>query len=149
MDRHKLIDALLTFANPQVLYADLPDEVRKVCKQAAEELQSPGPSNGEEESYANGYYIAIETAAQHVEAQHCVWDHTEVPIAHVIQTLANNIRALLEAPKPHKPQERPCTCHPDDNPPVPCPKKYALTECREAARLMITPLAATGDGLKP
>lgn len=28
---------------------------------------------------------------------------------------------------------RPCTCHPDDNPPVPCPKKYALTECREAA----------------
>ena len=24
---------------------------------------------------------------------------------------------------------RPCTCHPDDNPPVPCPRKYALTEC--------------------
>lgn len=28
---------------------------------------------------------------------------------------------------------RPCTCHPDDNPPVPCPRKYALTECRKAA----------------
>ena len=28
---------------------------------------------------------------------------------------------------------RPCTCHPDDNPPVPCPKKYALDECRKAA----------------
>jgi hypothetical protein len=28
---------------------------------------------------------------------------------------------------------RPCTCHPDDNPPVPCPKKYALGECRKAA----------------
>ena len=28
---------------------------------------------------------------------------------------------------------RPCTCHPDDNPPVPCPKKYALSECRKAA----------------
>lgn len=27
----------------------------------------------------------------------------------------------------------PCTCHPDDNPPVPCPKKYALGECRKAA----------------
>lgn len=26
-----------------------------------------------------------------------------------------------------------CTCHPDDNPPVPCPQKYALTECRAAA----------------
>lgn len=30
---------------------------------------------------------------------------------------------------------RPCTCHPDDNPPVPCPRKYALTECRAAATL--------------
>ena len=29
--------------------------------------------------------------------------------------------------------ERSCTCHPDDNPPVPCPKKYAITECRKAA----------------
>lgn len=25
---------------------------------------------------------------------------------------------------------RTCTCHPDDNPPNPCTKKYALTECR-------------------
>ena len=29
--------------------------------------------------------------------------------------------------------ERQCTCHPDDNPPRPCPKKYALSECRKAA----------------
>jgi hypothetical protein len=29
--------------------------------------------------------------------------------------------------------EKPCTCHPDDNPPRPCPRKYALTECRRAA----------------
>lgn len=29
--------------------------------------------------------------------------------------------------------DRPCTCHPDDNPPVPCPQKYALGECRAAA----------------
>jgi hypothetical protein len=28
---------------------------------------------------------------------------------------------------------KPCTCHPDDNPPRPCPQKYALTECRQAA----------------
>ena len=27
---------------------------------------------------------------------------------------------------------RPCTCHPDDNPPVPCARKYALTECRKS-----------------
>jgi len=25
--------------------------------------------------------------------------------------------------------ERPCTCHPDDNPPKPCAKQYALGEC--------------------
>ncbi len=28
--------------------------------------------------------------------------------------------------------DRPCTCHPDDDPPKPCAKRYALTECREA-----------------
>ena len=27
---------------------------------------------------------------------------------------------------------RACTCHPDDNPPVPCARKYALTDCRMA-----------------
>lgn len=30
-------------------------------------------------------------------------------------------------------RERPCTCHLDDDPPKPCPKKYALEECRKAA----------------
>lgn len=29
---------------------------------------------------------------------------------------------------------RSCTCHPDDNPPVPCQRKYALTECRIAEK---------------
>lgn len=28
---------------------------------------------------------------------------------------------------------RPCTCHPDDKPPVPCAQKYALAECRVEA----------------
>lgn len=26
-----------------------------------------------------------------------------------------------------------CTCHPDDNPPVPCPQKHAYSECVKAA----------------
>jgi hypothetical protein len=30
---------------------------------------------------------------------------------------------------------RPCTCHPDDNPPKPCARKYALCECRTADEL--------------
>jgi hypothetical protein len=29
-------------------------------------------------------------------------------------------------------QTRRCTCHPDDNPPDPCPEKYALSDCRAA-----------------
>lgn len=27
---------------------------------------------------------------------------------------------------------RPCTCHPDDNPPSPCMRKFSLTECKNA-----------------
>ena len=27
-------------------------------------------------------------------------------------------------------RERSCTCNPDDNPPVPCAQKYALSECK-------------------
>lgn len=29
--------------------------------------------------------------------------------------------------------ERPCTCHPDDNPPSPCAERYAYSECVAAA----------------
>jgi len=29
--------------------------------------------------------------------------------------------------------DAPCTCHPSDNPPVPCAKKYALSECVRAS----------------
>ncbi len=39
-----------------------------------------------------------------------------------------NASALEAAAAP-----RPCTCHPDDNPPRPCPRKYALSDCRAAA----------------
>ncbi len=31
--------------------------------------------------------------------------------------------------------KRPCTCHPDDNPPVPCVQQYALSECLSAHEL--------------
>ena len=27
----------------------------------------------------------------------------------------------------------PCTCHPDDNPPRPCPRRYAYSECVKTA----------------
>lgn len=26
---------------------------------------------------------------------------------------------------------RPCTCHPNDNPPFPCARKYALSDCQD------------------
>jgi hypothetical protein len=31
-------------------------------------------------------------------------------------------------------ETRPCTCHPDDNPPRPCPQRYAYSECVAAAK---------------
>jgi hypothetical protein len=31
---------------------------------------------------------------------------------------------------------RSCTCHPDDSPPKPCPRKFALSECRAASSAM-------------
>jgi hypothetical protein len=46
------------------------------------------------------------------------------------------IRDGIEEAAKHDGDTRSCTCHPDDNPPVPCPQKYALSECRhEALRL--------------
>ena len=36
--------------------------------------------------------------------------------------------------------KRPCTCHPEDNPPVPCARKYALSECLAAAKSKLTEL---------
>jgi hypothetical protein len=29
--------------------------------------------------------------------------------------------------------DKPCTCHPSDAPPVPCPRQFALTHCKAAA----------------
>lgn len=32
----------------------------------------------------------------------------------------------------HNPDPRACTCHPGDSPPDPCPRKFALRDCRIA-----------------
>jgi hypothetical protein len=37
------------------------------------------------------------------------------------------------------PATRSCTCHPADNPPRPCPRKYAINDCRAAAALSSPP----------
>lgn len=44
------------------------------------------------------------------------------------QPLTPEQRAIFDLMAP-----RSCTCHPDDNPPSPCPRKYALAECRRAS----------------
>jgi hypothetical protein len=38
---------------------------------------------------------------------------------------------MTEPPRPglRESEPLPCTCHPDDNPPVPCAQKYALSQC--------------------
>ena len=35
-------------------------------------------------------------------------------------------------------EEHCCTCHPDDNPPIPCAKKYALSDCKKTMQSTIT-----------
>ena len=35
-------------------------------------------------------------------------------------------------------RERPCTCHPADNPPVPCAQRYALQDCKAESRRRLT-----------
>lgn len=40
------------------------------------------------------------------------------------------VRVLL-----YPPDRRSCTCHPSDQRPIPCARKFALTECRQAAGL--------------
>lgn len=47
--------------------------------------------------------------------------------------------------------DRKCTCHPDDNPPQPCPKQFALGECRRVADLAEAeePVVNIGPEWKP
>lgn len=42
------------------------------------------------------------------------------------------VQATASDAKPSSFDQRSCTCHPDDNPPSPCPRKFSLTECRSA-----------------
>lgn len=42
------------------------------------------------------------------------------------------MEAGTQGTAPQAEDTRSCTCHPDDNPPSPCPRTFALTECREA-----------------
>jgi hypothetical protein len=41
---------------------------------------------------------------------------------------------------------RPCTCHPDDEPPVPCAEKFALSECK--ASILVERLEAFAAGCR-
>jgi hypothetical protein len=38
----------------------------------------------------------------------------------------------MDSEPKHNPDPRACTCHPDDKPPTPCARKYALRDCRIA-----------------
>lgn len=54
-----------------------------------------------------------------------------------------NVSRRLSDKETYDMTDRPCTCHPDDNPPVPCPQKYALSECKtapDAATVELPPL---------
>ena len=74
------------------------------------------------------------------DAIECVPDQSDAGRDVAIEDLASRFHAAgiepwaidaLRALKSAAPAE--CTCHPDDNPPRPCPQKYALSDCRSAA----------------
>lgn len=66
-----------------------------------------------------------------------------------------SINAWFNCAMPYPPAQqaqpsegRTCTCHPDDNPPVPCAKKYALSECKQAqAEAVPDVVGISGDKL--
>lgn len=65
----------------------------------------------------------------------CIRDRTPDPLdARVLGDAADALTRCAE--------QRPCTCHPDDNPPVPCAQKYALNECRAASEPTETEIEA-------
>lgn len=44
------------------------------------------------------------------------------------------------APTERPGEDKPCTCHPDDNPPSPCARKYALSACKATPPASDTPM---------
>lgn len=57
------------------------------------------------------------------------WDYFTFKADEVADRLLHEKSPLRRALR----DARPCTCHPDDNPPQPCAKQYALGECMAAA----------------
>jgi hypothetical protein len=57
--------------------------------------------------------------------------------SHVSPDYRDSWNACYRAMQANKAQgmgdARTCTCHPEDDPPKPCPRKFALNECRAAA----------------
>jgi hypothetical protein len=60
-----------------------------------------------------------------------MWDR-EKHNAHEESILGYRAMEIARNALASSPERKPCTCHPADNPPVPCAGKYALTECRKA-----------------
>lgn len=67
------------------------------------------------------------------------WDHWSDQTEQAKDTWRLHARAAELAAYEHlkvdAEMKQPCTCHPDDNPPRPCPQRYAYSECVAAAIL--------------
>lgn len=60
--------------------------------------------------------------------QHRHWDYPDSFWGNVELVYNDGLKGISHSWQVEK--IRPCTCHPDDNPPVPCARKYAINECR-------------------
>ncbi len=64
------------------------------------------------------------------DARNHLIDRGHLVAAQIIAALPAVVASLPD----QRNAQKPCTCHPDDNPPSPCRKKYALTDCRNDER---------------
>ena len=148
------MDGLATYG----VYASLPEEFRASFDAARDELRDARAAlaEAEDEAWEADYEVRVDTGyeemwvagaddvkdALHYAAQYTDEGTVRVYERHkrVIATLertedsvrelrTDGPRAALAEPE----DTRVCTCHPDDNPPQPCPRQYALDECRRVA----------------
>ncbi|MCO6444553.1 MAG: hypothetical protein J5J04_10775, partial [Anaerolineae bacterium] len=94
----------------------------KPTHEAADAFWRYWHENGE--THKHGYYESTWGAINAALA--CGWTESAPQPQPVLSGYGDYGAAIPEI-------ERPCTCHPDDNPPVPCARKYALNECRAAS----------------
>lgn len=85
--------------------------------------------------YIRCYFGSDSYGWEVTHAENFVSDHDdpEAAKASAYEHHQRNVLSRISALEPQQEEAvaRPCTCHPDDNPPVPCAQRFALTDCQQ------------------